>query len=435
MTKNVLVVESPAKAKTINRYLGNDFTVLASYGHVRDLVPKDGAVDTEHDFAMHYEVVSRNAKHIKAIADALSQADTLYLATDPDREGEAISWHILELLKKRRQLGGKKVARVVFNEITQSAIKAAIDNARDISMDLVNAQQARRALDFLVGFNLSPLLWRKVRPGLSAGRVQSPALRLICQREAEIEAFVSQEYWTIEAQLASDNTQFESKLIELNSKKLKQFDIDNEGDSSRIVSALKTAANGSMTVKSVEKKERKRHPSPPFITSTLQQEAARKLGFGATRTMRLAQQLYEGVKVGRETEGLITYMRTDSVSLSNSAITQFRHFIEDEYGKDFLPEKPKRYKTKSKNAQEAHEAIRPTMTQYPPKALKGKIDNDLWRLYDLVWKRAIASQMLHATLDTVAIQFDCGGAGIFKSTGSTIKHPGFIILYTEGRDD
>ncbi len=435
MSKHVLVVESPAKAKTINRYLGKDYIVLASYGHVRDLVPKDGAVDTEHDFSMNYEVVSRNAKHVKAISDALAEADTLYLATDPDREGEAISWHILELLKKRKKLGGKKVARVVFNEITQGAIKSAIDNARDISMDMVNAQQARRALDFLVGFNLSPLLWRKVRPGLSAGRVQSPALRLICQREEEIEAFVSKEYWTIAAQLGAENKQFDAKLIELENKKLKQFDINNETSSNSAVSLLKTAANGTMTVTSVEKKERKRHSSPPFITSTLQQEAARKLGFGATRTMRLAQQLYEGVRVGSETVGLITYMRTDSVSLSNEAISQFHHFIEGEYGKDYLPAKPKRYKTKSKNAQEAHEAIRPTGIKYPPKFLKGKIDNDLWRLYDLVWKRAIASQMIHATMDTVAIQFDCGGAGVFKSTGSTIKHAGFIILYTEGRDD
>ncbi|MGY0399356.1 MAG: type I DNA topoisomerase [Ostreibacterium sp.] len=435
MIKHVLVVESPAKAKTINRYLGKDYTVLASYGHVRDLVPKDGAVDTENDFAMNYEVVSRNAKHVKAIADALSGAQTLYLATDPDREGEAISWHILELLKKRKKLSGKQVARVVFNEITESAIKEAIAHARDISMDMVNAQQARRALDFLVGFNLSPLLWRKVRPGLSAGRVQSPSLRLICQRDAEIEAFVSQEYWTIEAQLSAEGNQFESKLIEFNNKKLKQFDIADEVASQDAVAVLKKVSNGTMTVKSIEKKERKRHPSPPFITSTLQQEAARKLGFSATRTMRLAQQLYEGIKVGIETVGLITYMRTDSVSLSNEAIGQFRHFIEDEYGKDFLPDSPKRYKTKSKNAQEAHEAIRPTVTKYSPKFLKGKMEHDLWRLYDLVWKRAIASQMMYATLDTVAIQFDCNKVGLFKSTGSTIKHPGFIILYTEGRDD
>ena len=435
MTKNVLVVESPAKAKTINRYLGSDYVVLASYGHVRDLVPKDGAVDTEQDFFMHYEVVSRNAKHVKVIEDALSKAETLYLATDPDREGEAISWHILELLKKRKKIANKKIARVVFNEITQSAIKHAIDNSRDISMDMVNAQQARRALDFLVGFNLSPLLWRKVRPGLSAGRVQSPALRLICQREEEIEAFISKEYWTISAKLGESDQPFESKLIELDGKKLKQFDINDTIVANKVVAQLKQATKGSMTLKSIEKKERKRHPSPPFITSTLQQEAARKLGFGATRTMRLAQQLYEGVRAGSETVGLITYMRTDSVSLSNDAISQFRHFIEGEYGKDYVPETPKRYKTKSKNAQEAHEAIRPTGIKYPPKLLKGKMNNDLWRLYDLVWKRAIASQMVHATMDTVTLQFDCGGIGVFRSNGSTIKHHGFIILYTEGRDD
>ncbi len=435
MSKNVLVVESPAKAETINRYLGKDYTVLASYGHVRQLKKKDGAVDPDNHFAMDYEINPDSRRHIRAIADALADADTLYLATDPDREGEAISWHILELLKKRKKLGGKKVARVVFNEITETAIKHAIVNARDIAMDLVNAQQARSALDFLVGFNLSPLLWRKVQSGLSAGRVQSPALRLICQREEEIEAFVSQEYWTIEAQLTGDKKPFVSKLVELHHKKLKQFDIVDKNQSGDIVDTLKAAAHGEMTVKSVDKKERKRHPSPPFITSTLQQEAARKLGFGATRTMRLAQQLYEGVRIGREKVGLITYMRTDSVSLSNEAIGQFRHFIEGEYGKDFVPAKPKRYRSKSKNAQEAHEAIRPTGIKYPPKSLKGKMDNDLWRLYDLVWKRAIASQMLHATMDTVAVQFDCGGTGVFKSTGSTIKHPGFIILYSEGRDD
>jgi len=437
MTKNVLIVESPAKAKTINRYLGKGFTVLASYGHVRDLVPKDGAVDTENNFAMHYQVVSRNAKHVKAIADALQDADALYLATDPDREGEAISWHILTLLKERKKIKNQRVARVVFNEITQNAVQAAIADARDISMALVNAQQARRALDFLVGFNLSPLLWRKISPGLSAGRVQSPALRLICQREAEIEAFISQEYWTIAAQLKASGSHrvFTAKLTELSGKKLKTFDLDNSNSANDAVAALQKAAGGKMAVESVEKKARKRQPYPPFITSTLQQEAARKLGLSATRTMRLAQLLYEGMHIGNETNGLITYMRTDSVNLSNEAIRQFRQFIAATYGNDFLPGSPRHFKTKSKNAQEAHEAIRPTSTKYPPKLLKGKINHDLWRLYDLIWKRALASQMIHATLDTIAVCFDCGGAGIFKSTGSTIKHPGFIALYTEGSDD
>lgn len=446
MAKNVLVVESPAKAKTINRYLGNDFIVLASYGHVRDLVPKDGAVDTAHDFAMHYELVSRNARHVKAIADAMDNADALYLATDPDREGEAISWHIYELLKQRKKLTGKQVYRVVFNEITPNAIKQAIAHPRAISMDLVNAQQARRALDFLVGFKLSPLLWRKVRPGLSAGRVQSPALRLICQREEEIAQFVSQTYWHINARLDKTDARtdapfdaqqagFASRLTHFQGKKLAQFDIKDEAQAKAMLETLTAAANGQMTVQAVEKKARKRNPSPPFITATLQQEAARKLGFSTTRTMRLAQQLYEGVAIGHETIGLITYMRTDSVHLSADAIKQFRSYIKSTYGDDFLPEKAKVYKTKSKNAQEAHEAIRPTSTDYPPQMLKGKIDADLWRLYDLIWKRAIASQMQHATLDTVTIDFDCGGQGIFRSSGSTIRHLGFIILYSEGRDD
>ncbi len=354
---------------------------------------------------------------------------------DPDREGEAISWHILEVLKKRRKLTGKKVARVVFNEITKTAVNDAIANARDVSMDLVNAQQARSALDFLVGFNLSPLLWRKVKTGLSAGRVQSPALRLICQREEEIEQFNSREYWTVAANLCEEKQNFEAKLTVVNDKKLKQFDLNNQAVVDDVIVVLKSAADGQMTVTSVERKERKRHPAPPFITSTLQQEAARKLGFSATRTMRLAQQLYEGIKIGSETVGLITYMRTDSVSLSNDAISEFRKHIVQAYGKTYIPTKPRRYKTKSKNAQEAHEAIRPTSVRFPPQSLKGSMGHDLWRLYDLIWKRALASQMIHATLDTVAVQLDCGGAGEFRATGSTIKHPGFITLYTEGRDD
>lgn len=434
MSKSVLVVESPAKAKTINKYLGKDFTVLATYGHVRQLVPKDGSVDTE-DFSLKYELVGRNSRHVNAIADALKSADNLYLATDPDREGEAISWHLLEILKNKKLLKDKHIARVVFNEVTKQAIIDAITNSRQVSMDLVDAQQARTALDYLMGFNLSPLLWRKVRPGLSAGRVQSPALRMICQREQEIEDFVRQEYWTIKANAEEKNQPFEAKLYSLQNEKLKQFDINNESKAKTAVTTLKQAANSKLSVISVEKKARKRNPSPPFITSTLQQEASRKLGFGAQRTMRLAQSLYEGVSIRGDNVGLITYMRTDSVSLANEAVTAIRDFIASHYGEDYVPKTPKVYKTKSKNAQEAHEAIRPTSMQYSPEQIKGKIEHDLWRLYDLIWKRAVASQMMHATLDTVTVDLDCGGEGVFRATGSTILHPGFIALYQEDLDD
>lgn len=434
MSKSVLVVESPAKAKTINKYLGKDFTVLASYGHVRQLVPKDGSVDTD-DFSLKYELVGRNSRHVNAIVDALKSADNLYLATDPDREGEAISWHLYEILKNRRLLKDKHVARVVFNEVTQSAIKDAIAHSRNISMNLVDAQQARTALDYLMGFNLSPLLWRKVRPGLSAGRVQSPALRMICQREKEIEDFVQQEYWSIKANAEEKNQPFEAKLTVYQNDKLKQFDINNEKLAKSAVDNLMQAAQGELLVSSVEKKERKRNPAPPFITSTLQQEASRKLGFGAQRTMRVAQSLYEGVSIEGDSVGLITYMRTDSVSLAAEAVTSIRGFISSNYGDDYLPKSPRVFKTKSKNAQEAHEAIRPTTMRYSPDKLKGKIEHDLWRLYDLIWKRAVASQMIHATLDTVTVDLACGQAGMFRANGSTIRHPGFIALYQEGKDD
>lgn len=437
MPKSVVVVESPAKAKTINKYLGNDFVVLASYGHVRDLIPKNGAVETDNDFKMNYENVTRNAKHIKAIADALKAGDALILATDQDREGEAISWHIYEIMKARRLLKDKDVRRVVFNEITKSAIQKAMANPRDISMDLVHAQQARRALDYLVGFNLSPLLWRKVQPKLSAGRVQSPALRLICEREAEIEAFVSQEYWTIKAEATEAKQTFAAKLTHLRGDKLKQFALNTEQLAHDAKKALLAAASGTLDVAHVEKKARKRNPVAPFITSTLQQEASRKLGFGAQRTMRLAQGLYEGINLGAETVGLITYMRTDSVSLANEAVNAIRSFVKDKYGEDYVPNQPNSYKSKSKNAQEAHEAIRPTniSAQYAPDALKGKLEHDQWRLYDLIWKRALASQMIYATMDTVTVDLHAGSAGVFRATGSTIKHPGFMVLYLESTDN
>ena len=337
---NLVVVESPAKAKTIKKYLGKDFEVLASYGHVRDLVPKSGAVDPEADFAMQYQVIEKNDRHVQAISKALKKSDALYLATDPDREGEAISWHLYELLKKRRHLKDKEVYRVVFNEITKKAVQEAVANPRELSSDLVNAQQARRALDYLVGFNLSPLLWKKVRRGLSAGRVQSPALRMIVEREEEIEAFQAREYWTIEADLLKGKQGFSAKLTHYQNEKLEQFTITDGDTAAAAEQALLAAAEGKLLVEKVQKKQRKRNPAAPFTTSTLQQEAARKLGFTAQRTMRTAQQLYEGVDVGQGTVGLITYMRTDSVNLADEAIEEIRGYIAEKYGANERNESP-----------------------------------------------------------------------------------------------
>ncbi len=436
MSKYLVIVESPAKARTIKKYLGPEYEVMASYGHVRDLVPKEGAVDPERGFAMRYEPIERNEKHVNAIARALKKADALYLATDPDREGEAISWHLLELLKEKGALGDKPVYRVVFHEITKRAIQEAIAHPRQISTELVNAQQARRALDYLVGFNLSPLLWRKIRRGLSAGRVQSPALRLIVEREEEIEAFERQEYWTIEADARKDEQPFSARLAVLEGRKLRQFDIPDEARATAIRERLLQAAGGRLRVASVEKKQRKRNPSAPFITSTLQQEAARKLGFSASRTMRIAQQLYEGVDLGAGPVGLITYMRTDSVNLADEAVAEIRTLIEDRYGAKLLPPKPRRYKTAAKNAQEAHEAIRPTSVLRLPEEIKAHLDRDQARLYELIWKRTVASQMIHATLDTVAVELACGSEeDRFRATGSHVREPGFMRVYQEGRDD
>ncbi len=432
---NLVVVESPAKAKTIKKYLGKDFDVLASYGHVRDLVPKEGAVDPEHGFAMKYQVIERNDKHVKAITQKLKNADALYLATDPDREGEAISWHLYELLKNRKVLKDKPVHRVVFNEITKKAVQDAVAHPRELSMDLVNAQQARRALDYLVGFNLSPLLWKKVRRGLSAGRVQSPALRMICEREDEIEAFVSREYWTIEADCAKDGQAFSAKLSRYQGEKLEQFSITDETRAREVEQALLDAANGQLQVLKVEKKQRRRNPAAPFTTSTLQQEASRKLGFGAQRTMRIAQQLYEGVDIGAGSVGLITYMRTDSVNLAEEAVSELREFIAERYGKDDLPKQPRAFKTKAKNAQEAHEAIRPTSIRNTPEQLAKYLDRDQLKLYTLIWKRTLACQMIHATIDTVAADLGAGEGNVFRATGSTIAKPGFMKVYMEGRDD
>jgi DNA topoisomerase-1 len=432
-------VESPAKAKTIKKYLGKDFEVLASYGHVRDLVPKEGAVDPKHRFAMKYQVVERNQKHIDAISRALKKAKALFLATDPDREGEAISWHLHELLKSQGELKGKEVSRVVFYEITKNSVREAMAAPRELSVDLVNAQQARRALDFLVGFNLSPLLWKKVRPGLSAGRVQSPALRMICEREDEIAAFVAREYWTIDAELEHSEQKFPGKLVEFLGEKVEQFSFTNEAQAREVERTLKTEAKGELTVLTVDRKQRKRNPAPPFTTSTLQQEAARKLGFSAQKTMRVAQQLYEGVDIGEGQVGLITYMRTDSLNLAQEAIGQIRDVIVQLYGQAGLAEEPRIFKTKSKNAQEAHEAIRPTAASVLPADIESKLEPDQFRLYSLIWKRTVACQMAPAIFYTVTVEMRAGAEGpkrtVLRANGSTLIKPGYISVYQEGLDD
>lgn len=433
MVKYLVVVESPAKAKTIEKYLGKDFKVMASYGHVRDLIPKEGAVDPNHDFTMKYQELEKNIRYIEAIAKLLKKCEGLYLAPDPDREGEAIAWHVNRMLEDRGVLKNKNVSRIVFHQITKSAIQDAIAHPRKISMDLVNAQQARRALDYLVGFNLSPLLWKKIRPGLSAGRVQSPALRMIVEREEEIEKFITQEYWTIHAKVNPERQEFIAKLIQLNNEKLEQFSINNETQANKICIELTKKAKGKLRVSKVVKKERKRNPPPPFITSTLQQEAARKLGFSAQRTMVIAQQLYEGIDIGDGAVGLITYMRTDSVTLAKEALDEIRQCIQTRYGKENVPPQPRIYKTKSKNAQEAHEAIRPTSVTHHPDEIKSALTTDQYKLYNLIWKRTVACQMIEATLHTVSIDFSVNN-NIFRATGSTIVHPGFIALYQEDVD-
>src|SRR5271170_4532379 len=439
MTKNLVIVESPAKAKTIKKYLGKDFEVLASYGHVRDLVPKEGAVDPAHHFAMKYQVVERNQKHVDAISRALKKAKSLFLATDPDREGEAISWHLHELLKAQGELKDKEVRRAVFYEITKNAVREAMASPRELSVDLVNAQQARRALDFLVGFNLSPLLWKKVRPGLSAGRVQSPALRMICEREDEIAAFVAREYWSIDAELEHSEQKFPGKLIEFQGNKVEQFSFTTEQQARDVERTLQGDAKGELTVLNVDRKQRKRNPAPPFTTSTLQQEAARKLGFSAQKTMRVAQQLYEGVDIGEGQVGLITYMRTDSLNLAQEAIGQIRAVVVKLYGSAGLAEEVRVYKTKSKNAQEAHEAIRPTAASILPADIENKLESDQFRLYSLIWKRTVACQMAPAVFDTVTVEMLAGADGpqrnVLRANGSTLVKPGYISVYQEGLDD
>ena len=428
---NVVVVESPAKAKTINKYLGSDYTVLASYGHVRDLPSKDGSVLPDQDFAMIWDVDPKSAKRLSDIADALKGAKTLILATDPDREGEAISWHVLEVLNRKKAVKDAKVQRVVFNAITKSAVTEAMKHPRDIDMELVDAYLARRALDYLVGFTLSPVLWRKLPGSRSAGRVQSVALRLIVEREIEIEAFKSQEYWGVEADVSAGSDPFMARLVKHQGKRLAKFDLNNEALAHDALAAVKA---GQFKISAVEKKPAKRSPAPPFTTSTLQQEASRKLGFSAQRTMQAAQKLYEGVDIGGETVGLITYMRTDGVQVAQEAIDEARKVIAGRYGPTYVPEQPRYYKTKAKNAQEAHEAIRPTSLSRNPGSLR--LDGDLGRLYELVWKRMIASQMEQARIERTVIDLetDDGRTGL-RANGQVILFDGYLAAYEEGRDD
>jgi DNA topoisomerase-1 len=439
MSKNLVIVESPAKAKTISKYLGNDFDVMASYGHVRDLVPKEGAVDPQHNFAMKYQVIERNEKHVNAIIRALKKADALYLATDPDREGEAISWHLIELLKERGALDDKDVHRIVFHEITKQAVNDAVAHPRGLSGDLVGAQQARRALDYLVGFNLSPLLWKKIQPKLSAGRVQSPALRMIVERELEIEAFKAREYWSIEADVSKNEQPFVSRLVQYKGEKVEQFSFDNEDSARDVEKTLLDAAGGELKTVSVTKRQRRRNPAAPFTTSTLQQEASRKLGFNTQRTMRVAQKLYEGIELPGEGQvGLISYMRTDSVTLADVAVAEIRDVISERYGKENVPDEPRTFKNKSKNAQEAHEAVRPTSVARTPEEIRGSLDEDQFKLYSLIWKRTMACQMVPAVFDTVAIEMAAGDEALghrLRANGSVLTKPGFMAVYQEGTDD
>jgi DNA topoisomerase I len=436
MSVNLLIVESPSKAKTLKKYLGKDFDVIATYGHVRDLVPKQGAVDTEHGFAMQYQLVERNEKHVLAIAKAVKAAQRIYLATDPDREGEAIAWHVTEILKSKRLLKGKELHRVVFYEITQSAVRDAVKHPRDISQPLVNAQQARRALDYLVGFNLSPLLWKKIRRGLSAGRVQSPALRLIVERELEIAAFISQEYWSIHLASHKGTQEFVAKLFQFKGEKLTQFSVVDAERQREIVDFLQMHGGKLATVVRLEKKSRQRQAAAPFTTSTLQQEAVRKLGFSTDRAMKIAQQLYEGIDIGGELVGLISYMRTDSVILSNEALSDIRAYIGKHFSPEYLPGAPVEFTNKSKNSQEAHEAIRPTAMSRAPQSLKGHLTPEQHRLYEMIWKRTLASQMTAARFDLVSVDLSVGDASnLFRATGQTMTFPGFIAVYQEDEDD
>jgi DNA topoisomerase I len=436
VTMNLVLVESPAKAKTINKYLGRGYEVLASFGHVRDLPAKDGSVDPDHDFRMIWEVDPKAQKRLNDIARAVKGADKLILATDPDREGEAISWHVLEVLKQKKALNGQPVERVVFNAITKQAVTEAMGKPRRIDQALVDAYLARRALDYLVGFTLSPVLWRKLPGARSAGRVQSVALRLVCDRELEIEKFVSREYWSLIATLATPrNETFEARLVSADGQKLQRLDIGSGAEAEAFKQALETAT---FTVASVEAKPVKRHPQPPFTTSTLQQEASRKLGFAPAHTMRIAQRLYEGIDIGSEAVGLITYMRTDGVQIDGEAISAARRVIETDYGARYVPPAPRRYETKAKNAQEAHEAIRPTDMACRPSEIKGSLDADQAKLYELIWMRTVASQMESAELERTTVDIKAKVASRLlelRATGTVVKFDGFFAVYQEGQDE
>lgn len=439
MSHNLVIVESPAKAKTIEKFLGREYRVLASFGHVRALPSKQGSVDVEHDFTPKYAVLPESKKHVDAIKRELKDASSLLLATDPDREGEAIAWHLLAALGLDKKKPAIPVRRVVFHEITKGAIIHAVNNPRDISTSLVDAQQARAVLDYLVGFNLSPFLWKKIRYGLSAGRVQSVALRLICEREKAILAFREEEYWTIAAQLANVKGQnFTANLVEAEGKKLGKFDIPDKNASDRIVAALDECRSDpacAYRVDKITRSERKRLPAPPFTTSTLQQEAARKLGFSAKKTMATAQKLYEGIDIGEGSVGLITYMRTDSVVLSSQALNEAQELITSLYGKEYALAKPRFFKNKAKNAQEAHEAIRPTYLARTPAELKKFLTPDQFKLYDLIWKRTVACQMAEALLDQTSVEIGAAQGYKFRAAGTVIRFPGFMKLYIEGVDD
>ena len=458
MAENLLIVESPSKAKTLKKYLGSSFEILASYGHVRDLVPKTGAVDIDNDFAMQYQMVERNEKHVEAIAKAVKKCNHIYLATDPDREGEAIAWHLAEILRDKKLLKDKTMQRVVFYEITQNAVRDAVANPREIAQPLVNAQQARRALDYLVGFNISPLLW-KARRGLSAGRVQSPALRLIVEREQEIKAFQTREYWSIHLEGLKDGQPVQAKLNQFDGEKFEQFAVTSLGSSGEVMHRLSKAVGGQVLkipgtlaegaadffeshggqvrVTRVERKRKQRQSAAPFTTSTLQQEAVRKLGFTTDRTMKVAQQLYEGIAIDGGAVGLISYMRTDSVALSREAIIDIRQWVSSHFDAEYLPATPVSFANRSKNAQEAHEAIRPTAIARSPASLREHLSPEQFRLYEMIWKRTVACQMAPARFDTVSVDLAAAGdpSHLFRASGQTLVFPGFIAVYQEGKDD
>ena len=431
---NVLIVESPSKAKSINKYLGSGFKVLASVGHVRDLSAKNDAIDTENDFQMHWETSERGKKVIKEITDAAKKSENLYLATDPDREGEAIAWHVEKLLKENTSLSKLNIHRVTFNEITKNAVLESLKEPRKIDENLVNAYLARRALDFLVGFTLSPVLWRKLPGSKSAGRVQSVALRIISERELEIEKFNPQEYWSIQGNfLNKDNKDINARLTLFDGSKIDKLDIKNEKQATEIYETIKKS---NFNVNEITKKEAKRNPYPAFTTSTMQIESSRKLGLSASQTMRTAQKLYEGTEIDGETTGLITYMRTDSVVMSNEAVNQIRNFVGENYGKEYLPDVPRVYKSKAKNAQEAHECIRPTNVNLTPKNIKQYITGEEHKLYEIIWQRAVSSQMASAILDQVAIDIMSEDKQVsLRANGSTIKFTGMYKVYQEAKDD